>query len=188
MTRDELVLANRHLAYWTVHRFQEQMGRVIYSVALAEEELIGEALLALVIAANKFDPTKGYAFSTWAVRIMKNALIDVYNTWKEQYQQDFQVQSLTPNTPEEGELDEGSSWVFAQDDAVLAAIEQMETFLRFFLCLCPEDQLLLRLRIQRVSQAQCALTLRQTFGHKRNQSYISDRIKELGSMYRSYAA
>lgn len=44
------------------------------------DELIGAGMVALVRAANGFDPTKGYRFSTYAVQAIRNSVIREWQT------------------------------------------------------------------------------------------------------------
>lgn len=45
---------------------------------LTRDDLVQEALTVLCAAARTYDPALGYAFSTWATRLIRNHLSDVY--------------------------------------------------------------------------------------------------------------
>jgi DNA-directed RNA polymerase specialized sigma subunit len=70
--QDKLVLDNLKLAPYMVHRFPN-IGMV---PQYYQDELHGEARLALVIAAAKYDPSRYAKFSTYACAVIKNSLID----------------------------------------------------------------------------------------------------------------
>jgi RNA polymerase sigma factor (sigma-70 family) len=67
------------------------VGNLALAISLAKkfsrtcgdfEELKSEAYLALCIAAKHYDPNKGYAFSTFAHRVITNRLLGYYRLCK----------------------------------------------------------------------------------------------------------
>ena len=76
VTREQqLVESNRSLVYWIVSR---RYGRFHDDL---REELVAEGMLRLTMAAKKFDPSLGYAFTTSAVTAIRNALNDYLRTY-----------------------------------------------------------------------------------------------------------
>ena len=61
--QERLVLENRGLVYWQAHRFDRQRARGRVDL----EDLIGEGMIGLVNAARLYDPSEGFAFSTYAL-------------------------------------------------------------------------------------------------------------------------
>jgi len=73
--RNELVVANLRLAPYYVRRFLSRY-RVPPALGLEVEDLVGEALLALCRAADKWEPSRG-AFTTYASAVIHNWLLKV---------------------------------------------------------------------------------------------------------------
>lgn len=66
LIRDHIVEKNMGLVYSMISRYQQ---------APAEDNLISDAHLALVNAVNRFNPTRGYKFSTYACSSIAHAII-----------------------------------------------------------------------------------------------------------------
>ena len=68
--RDELILNNLRLVYYIAHRIQNGTG------FFQLDELVGAGMLALVMSANRFDPARGYAFTTYATPRIRGSMLD----------------------------------------------------------------------------------------------------------------
>ena len=68
--RDELILSNLRLVYYTAHRIQDITGFFQF------DELVGAGMLALVMSANRFDPARGYTFLTYATPRIRGEMLD----------------------------------------------------------------------------------------------------------------
>lgn len=67
---DDLVKTNIGLAFMVARRFQKTAP-----AGVSEDDLVSAALMGLVIAADKFDPSKGNRFSTFAVPVITNEVL-----------------------------------------------------------------------------------------------------------------
>jgi DNA-directed RNA polymerase sigma subunit (sigma70/sigma32) len=72
-----LAIDNINIAYLQAHRFA-RYGHLTF------EDLLGEAQVALVFAANHFKPDRGFAFSTYATRCIIRRLVEALEREKEQ--------------------------------------------------------------------------------------------------------
>ena len=68
--RDELILDNLRLVYYIARGIQDRTGFFQF------DELVGAGMLGLVKTANKFDPAKGYAFTTYAAPRIRGEMLD----------------------------------------------------------------------------------------------------------------
>lgn len=93
------------------------------------EDAIGEGNLALVNAANSFDPNAGVQFSTYAVACITNA---VRNMWRTNGREQVRIDRLMASTTEEML----SEHPVELTDGVLKALEQLD----------PRTQEILRMR------------------------------------------
>lgn len=66
MNENTLVLDNVNLVHHTLHKY--------YPSFAFDEDLIQEAMIGLIKAANRFDESKGVLFSTFAVACIRNAI------------------------------------------------------------------------------------------------------------------
>lgn len=72
MTKEEincLVIENERLAYLVAYKYKSKVANFIEF-----DDLKSTGLFGLVKAANTFDKTKGYAFSSYAYRVIENEI------------------------------------------------------------------------------------------------------------------
>jgi RNA polymerase sigma factor (sigma-70 family) len=69
--RDALVIANQDL----VEKVSRDLGRFARSASLDRDDLIGEGQIALISAADRYDPDRG-SFRGYALRRIKGAMLD----------------------------------------------------------------------------------------------------------------
>jgi RNA polymerase sigma factor for flagellar operon FliA len=69
--RDRLVLQYQHLAAITVGRLHSRLP-----AHLDREDLVGAAHLGLIKAATLFDPNRGVKFETYAITLMRGAILE----------------------------------------------------------------------------------------------------------------
>ena len=77
LTPDQVALVERHL---NLAGFALQRNRRLWVGFLDEEEAFQEATVGLMKAAQRFDPTKGFQFSTYALWWVKSFLKDAVRT------------------------------------------------------------------------------------------------------------
>ena len=75
--RQALAIDYMHLAYKRAHYFARR-----YASDVPVDELIGFAMIGLVIAANHFNPKREASFMTYAFRGIKNHLVNGINSWR----------------------------------------------------------------------------------------------------------
>ena len=68
--REQLILDNMRLVYFIYDKLQKNDITIRY-----KEDLISEGMMGLCKAANKFDPGKGYRFSTFASMCIRNEML-----------------------------------------------------------------------------------------------------------------
>lgn len=68
--RDKLILDNQRLVYY----LYEQLSKTDI-VKSNKDDIVSEGMLGLIKAANTFDETKGYQFSTYAGLCIRNAML-----------------------------------------------------------------------------------------------------------------
>ena len=68
--RDKLILDNQRLVY----HLYEQLSKTDI-VKSNKDDIVSEGMLGLIKAANTFDETKGYQFSTYAGLCIRNAML-----------------------------------------------------------------------------------------------------------------
>jgi len=70
-TVEELILNNQGLVYHIVHKFKPSLS--FYRASF--EDAVGEGMIGLVKAANKFEPERGFAFATFATMCITNDIL-----------------------------------------------------------------------------------------------------------------
>lgn len=69
-TRDKLVADNQRLVYYLYEKLAKNPFVIQY-----KDDLVSEGMVGLVKAANKFDPTRGTRFCTYASRCIENEML-----------------------------------------------------------------------------------------------------------------
>lgn len=69
MTPEKLFNTNTRLAYKVLSKYRNAVSETLF------EDLKQESLLGLWKAANSFDESKGFAFSTYAFRVINNQIL-----------------------------------------------------------------------------------------------------------------
>jgi RNA polymerase sporulation-specific sigma factor len=77
-TVEELILNNQGLVYHIVHKFKPSLS--YYKASF--EDAVGEGMIGLVKAANKFDPERGFAFATFASMCITNDILMYFRKLK----------------------------------------------------------------------------------------------------------
>lgn len=70
-TVEELILNNQGLVYHIVNKFKPSLS--FYRASF--EDVVGEGMIGLVKAANKFEPERGFAFATFASMCITNDIL-----------------------------------------------------------------------------------------------------------------
>ncbi len=117
MRNEDLVLNNMKLAYNTAWRMRY--------TGIELEDLQSLALLGLVKAAKAFDKERGYKFSTFAIKIMRNEILQEVRRQRKQRNQVSLNSPIADGLFTLGDVLEDKQNVFAEAE-VQALIEDLE--------------------------------------------------------------
>ena len=155
--RDDLVAQYAHLTRTTASRVRLPAGS-----ALEVEDLVSEGLVALVHAAEAFDASRGVQFQTYAIGLIRGAIVETMRKWHPRWRKgDPQKHGARRDCRKPLSLDRtpagdcGSMLIDAlRDDApgpedAAARSEQMEALARAFRRLPEREQICLVLHYQK---------------------------------------
>lgn len=124
----DLVTENMNLVYATLHRYYKPFAN--------DEDLVQQGMLGLIYAANKYDETKGVAFSTFATKCILN-----------EFRKEFVRRCSEQKTASLDGDDEVSLYDIVYTTADMDASDNKQTLDSFIESLDEENRDLLKMRI-----------------------------------------
>ena len=85
MTPEELFQNNIRLSTYFANRYQDGI------LAYYREEILGEARIGLWKAATRFNPDKGFAFTTFAVTCIKSEILHFISNFARKINREFSI-------------------------------------------------------------------------------------------------